>query len=307
MPVLRILLKRNRFWVMAAVVAALASNMSQIFYIFLIGDLVNKIEGRQAIESSFVALICIFMLSNALTLYVDQYVGRITAEKMAHSLRMAYARRLVKRAAGEGNACDAGAVMSVAQNELAQADAYLGNTFFQITGKAFSGVLVLIFLLFQDALLTMTLLIPTIFILFYVVWSGRRLSAMVNAAQDEKNRMNRVAYGTIHAFPVIRIFGGEDLSRKAFDAAITRWVRPASGLGRRSALYNTLSGIVSMIPLLLLLLAGSGMVIEGHIMLGTLIVFLNLQKSLTQFVMNLPSWLSGFRVFTANLSRIEIM
>ena len=34
--------------------------------------------------------------------------------------------------------------------------------------------------------------------------------------------------------------------------------------------------------------------------------FLNLQKSLTQSIMNLPSWLSGFKVFTTNLSRIEI-
>lgn len=48
------------------------------------------------------------------------------------------------------------------------------------------------------------------------------------------------------------------------------------------------------------------MVVRGKILMGTLIVFINLQKSLTQSIMNLPSWLSGFKVFTTNLSRIEI-
>ncbi|MBP5670055.1 MAG: hypothetical protein J6X14_07075, partial [Lachnospiraceae bacterium] len=76
--------------------------------------------------------------------------------------------------------------------------------------------------------------------------------------------------------------------------------------GRWHALYNTLSGILSRVPLLLLLLVGGSMVIRGNIQIGTLIVFLNLQKSLTLSIMNLPSCLSGFQVFTTNLSRVEI-
>ena len=77
-------------------------------------------------------------------------------------------------------------------------------------------------------------------------------------------------------------------------------------MGRLSALYNTLSGILSKVPLLLLLTVGGFMVIRGDILIGTLIVFFYLQGSLTQSIMNLPNWISNFKVFTTNLSRIEI-
>ena len=307
MTVLLTLFKRNRFPLAATLGAALLSNLSQMFYILLVGELVNKIASRENIELTFLSLLAAFMLSNAITLFIDQYVGRMTAEKLAHSLRMAYARRLLKKSAGEGETYDTGAAMSVAQNELAQADAYLGNTFFSITGNVFSGILVLIFLIFQNVLLTMVLLIPAILILLYVIYSGRKLTPLVSAAQNEKSRMNRAVYSTVHAFPAVKIFGGEDLSIQNLDETMSGWTLHAAKLGRRSALYNTLSGILSRIPLLLLLCVGTYMVIDGSILLGTLIVFLNLQKSLTQFIMNLPSWLSGFKIFTTNLSRIEII
>lgn len=118
--------------------------------------------------------------------------------------------------------------------------------------------------------------------------------------------MNKTAYSVVHAFPAVKTFDGETLCKEAYDSSIKAWTKQQAKLGRRSALYNSLSGILSRVPLLLLLLAGGYMVVSGKILMGTLIVFLNLQKSLTQSIMNLPSWLSGFKVFTTNLSRIEI-
>ena len=306
MPVLKILLKRNRIWVFAAILAALVSNLSQMFYFVFVGKLVDKIAGRQTIEYSFIAILAVFMITNVVTVSLNHYIGHMTAEKMAHSLRMGYARKLLKKTNGENRSCDAGQIMSVVQNELAQADAYLGNTFFDIFGMTFSGILVLVFLLFQNALLTMTLLIPAILILVYVLISSKRMTPLVSETQNAKNRMNHAVYSTVHAFPAIRIFDGEKLAMHTFQRETTDWVRSATKLERRSALYNSLSGVLSGIPLLLLLLAGGYMVLDGHIMLGTLIVFLNLQKSLMGFVMNLPAWIGGFKIFTANLTRIEI-
>ena len=74
---------------------------------------------------------------------------------------------------------------------------------------------------------------------------------------------------------------------------------------RLNALYNSLSGILSRVPLLLLLTVGGYMVLKGNIMLGTLIVFLNMQNTLKQTIMNLPSWISGFKVFVTNLDKIQ--
>ena len=57
MSVLGTLLKRNRIWVLGSVIAALFSNLSQLFYTYYVGQLVNKIESRAAIGMSFIILL----------------------------------------------------------------------------------------------------------------------------------------------------------------------------------------------------------------------------------------------------------
>ena len=305
MSVLLVLIKRNKFWVAFSVFTALLSNLSQMIFAFLIGKLVNNIESRASITLSFIIPAALLIVSNALTLLLNQYVGRLSAEKMAHTLRMGYAKKLLKRSK-MGENLSVSSAMSVAQNELTQANNYLGNTFFDITGILFMAVIATVFLLFQNVILTLVILIPTLFILLYVLLSSRSLSGIVTKAQNQKNKMNKVAYSLIHAFPSVKTFGGEELCLKTYDEHFDYWKTEWQKMARFSALYNTLSGILSRIPLLLLLLVGGFMVIRGDILMGTLIVFLYLQKSLTMAIMNLPNWFANFKVFTTNLSRIDI-
>ena len=153
MSVLYILIKRNRFWVAAAFLAAFISNLSQMFYMLCVGELVNKIVAGEVIVPGFITVLLVFMISNAVTLFINQYIGRLSAEKMAHTLRMGYADRLIEKTAAGKENIDVASAMSAAQNELAQADAYLGNTFFDISGMLITGLLVLIFLGFQNVVL----------------------------------------------------------------------------------------------------------------------------------------------------------
>jgi|GEM_PF-2401727 len=306
MSVLRTLIKRNRIWVIISVVLTLVANLTQMIYMYYVGELVNKIEERAAVSMVFIVLLAGFIILSVATLFMNQYVGRITAEKMAHTLRMGYASKLLHRLAERGKQYDTASVMSVVQNELVQSDGYLTNAFFDITGMLFMGILATVFMFIQNVILTLVLLIPTLIILIYVGFSSRSLSKIVSAAQNEKMKMNKAGYAAVHAFPAVKTFEGEELCKKAMDERLVSWTKYQTKVGRYSALYNTLSGILSRVPLMLLLLAGGYMVIKGKILMGTLILFLNLQNSLTQSIMNLPNWIAGFKVFTTNLSRIEI-
>ena len=306
MSVLRTLIKRNRKWVISSVILTLVANLTQMIYMYYVGELVNKIEARTVVSIAFIALLASLIVLSVITLFVNQYVGRIAAEKMAHTLRMGYATKLIHRAVEQGKECDTASTMSVAQNELAQADGYLVNTFFDITGMLLMGILATVFMFIQNVLLTLVLLIPTLLILVYVGFSSRSLSTIVSAAQDEKMKMNKAGFAAVHAFPAVKTFEGEELCKKAMDARLVSWTKHQTKVGRFAALYNTLSGIMSRVPLMLLLLAGGYMVIKGKILMGTLVLFLNLQNSLTQSIMNLPNWIAGFKVFTTNLSRVEI-
>ena len=218
---LLLLIKRNKIWVALGILMTILSNLSQMTFVYLIGKLVNHIESHSSIKLSFILLIALLMATNAFTLLLKQYIGRLSTEKMAHSLRMGYAKRLIKKTVKEKTS--ASLAMSVAQNELAQANNYLSNTLFDIAGMLIMALLVTAYLLLQNVLLTLVIIVPTLLILVYVSFSSRRLSTIVSLAQNEKNKMNKVAYSLIHAFPSVKIFSGEKLCLNAYNESFDVW------------------------------------------------------------------------------------
>ena len=303
MSVLSKLIKNNRICIAVAVSIAILANLSQMIYMVYVGELVNRIESREQITSKLVIILVCFLISNVVTVYLKHYFGKFAAEKMAHTLRMGYIGNLLKYRNVRN--IDTGAVMSQVQNELSHAEEYLSNTLFDITDLILTGVLVFFFLMFQNVLLTLVIFIPTVLILLYVKWSGRRLSGIVLSALNAKEKMNRVSYSLVHAFPAVKIYNGDEMCISTYEKSLNSWGEQEADMERLNALYNSLSGILSRVPLLLLLTIGGYMVLKGNIMLGTLIVFLNMQNTLKQTIMNLPSWISGFKVFITNLGKIQ--
>ena len=301
MRILKILIRRTKLYVTGAVVTSMLSNISQMVYMLYVGELVNRIEERTGIDKTLIIILGCFLITNAVTVYLKHYFGRYAAEKLAHTLRMWYIGNLLKYK----KKTDTGAVMSQVQNELSHADEYLSNTFFDITDLLLTGVLVFFFLMFQNVVLTLVIFIPTVLILLYVKWSSRRLSGIVLKALDAKEKMNRVSYSLVHAFPAVKVYNGDEMCIDTYEKSLNSWGEQEADMERLNALYNSLSGILSRVPLLLLLTVGGYMVLKGNIMLGTLIVFLNMQNTLKQTIMNLPSWISGFKVFVTNLDKIQ--
>lgn len=301
MSVLSKLIKNNRICIAVAVLIAILANLSQMIYMVYVGELVNRIESREQITIKLVIILVCFLISNVITVYLKHYFGKYAAEKMAHTLRMGYIGSLLKYKKNT----DTGAVMSQVQNELSHADEYLSNIFFDITDLLLTGVLVFFFLMFQNVVLTLVIFIPTILILIYVKWSSRRLSGIVLKALDAKEKMNRVSYSLVHAFPAVKVYNGDEMCIGTYEKSLNSWGEQETDMERLNAVYNSLSGVLSRVPLLLLLTVGGYMVLKGNIMLGTLIVFLNMQNTLKQTIMNLPSWISGFKVFITNLDKIH--
>ena len=303
MKVLKWVLSQNRKWVILSFAAAVLSNLSQIIYMIFVGELVNRIETRSVIERDFYLLMAGFLITNAVTQYLSQLSSRYAAERSAHALRMGFIRSMVYQKKGK---TDAASAMSVVQNELSSANDYLSNTFFDMIGMTLSGILAFLCLMIINIKLTMVILLPTLLILLYVLWTGGKLSKVVAVTLDEKNRMNRVAYSAIDNYAMIRVYDAKDFLQKIYDRALEKWGKAESKKDRMYAVCNSLSGVLSFLPLLLLLAAGGYMVATGEILLGMLMVFLNLQSSVTMFIMNMPMWIANFKTFTVNLSRIDV-
>ena len=144
MHVLKKLIKRNKLFVILSVCLTLIANLSQMIYMLYIAKLINNIEAGTTIESSLILILCLFLISNAVTNFFNHYISRYTSEKMAHTLRTGYMRNLLHTSieatpSAMDSGTDAAHTMSVLQNELAQANSYLGNNFFEFSGMLLTG------------------------------------------------------------------------------------------------------------------------------------------------------------------------
>ncbi len=303
MKVLKKILKENRGWVVFSLFISFAAIGAQLFYTHMIGILVDRIVENDKVLPSLVVLLFLLILGFASLNYLSHMVGHYASEKAAHSLRMGYMRYLIRNNSADLSADKA---MSVIQGELASTTDFLSNTFFFNISMVITSIAVLIFLLIENLILTIALLIPTLLILVYVSLSGSKLAKIAKATLAAKSRMNKTAFGVVQNHPVISVYEAGAFVEEKYEEELNAWGKCIRKDDRLHAVLNSISGLLSQVPLLFLFLIGGYMVVSGKLTLGSLVVFLHLQASVTGFLMNTPIFIAHFRTFTSNLSRIDI-
>lgn len=304
MKVLKKILNENRRWVIFSLIVSFAAIGAQLFYTHVIGILVDRIVENEKVLPSLVALLFLLILGFASLNYLSHMVGNYTSEKASHSLRMGYMRYLVRNTTSPDLSADK--AMSVIQGELASTTDFLSNTFFFNVSMVVTSIAVLIFLLIENVILTIAILIPTLLILIYVSLSGSKLAKIAKATLAVKSRMNKTAFGVVQNHPIISVYEASAFVEEKYEEELDAWGKCIRKDDRLHAVLNSISGLLSQVPLLFLFLVGGYMVVSGNLTLGELVVFLHLQSSVTGFLMNTPIFIARFRTFTSNLSRIDI-
>lgn len=302
MRVLRKILGMNRIWVFLAVFSAVFSYGVQIIYTHQVGSLVNKIVARDSISPLFVFILALFILLQVLSVYGNHTIGHYASERASHSLRMGFMRYLLKNRSDVSE----DQAMSIVQGEISMSMDYLNNSFFEIIGNLIACLLVIVFLFFENVLLTIALLVPTLLILLYVSLSGTKLAKITKATLATKSRMNRTAFSIAKNFPAISVYDAGAFLLEKYEQDLSAWEKQFKKDDRMNAVLNSISGLISRLPLLCVFFCGATLIFRGDMTLGTLIVFLNLQNSVTRFLMNTPIFIARFKTFTSNLSKVNI-
>ncbi len=299
------LIKQNKIWVFASVFITFVSIGVQLIWTLNIGDLADKIVERKGIDISFLVTMGLILIANGGLQYVNQIVNRYTSEKMAHTLRMNYADAILTKKQS-GSSMGGYEAVSKVQNEVMASSEYMSNTLFNIVGMTLSGVFALFFLLFQNALLTVVILIPMIIVTVVTNQIGKKMVSLSHEALDKKEEHNKTAYGLINNFDVVLLFDAMPFLNEKYDENLDKWAKAEVKKERVSAVCNSITGVLSQIPLLILLIAGSILIWKGQMTIGTLMIFLNMIKSLLGTLMNLASWLVSVKNFLVNLKRADI-
>ena len=123
---------------------------------------------------------------------------------------------------------------------------------------------------------------------------------------DKKAVHNKVAYSLISNFDIVKIFCAKDFFKGRYEKELDDWAGTESKKERISAVCNSLSGILSQVPLLVLFAVSAIFIWKGHMTIGKLIIFINMLSSLLRSMMNLPSWMVSIKNFLVHLTRADI-
>jgi ABC-type multidrug transport system fused ATPase/permease subunit len=301
---LRLIKKQLQLIVLSIIISILVILIS-LWWNSQISDLINSITEKEAFTVSFIPKLCFIIVLSSLSAYFFGVISSWTCETMAHDLRMGYGRHINSLTIIEIENINAGNYLSVLQNEITEISQYISSNLFSIVDDIIRFIITFSWILFLNPKLTILAHIPVFFIMWYIVLSSKIIERYANESQEANKKMNGAFDTLISVFPILRIYNATKLICNKYSNDLLRWETLSRKEERTRAKLMSLSGLLSCIPLLLLLLMGGSQVIHGEISLGTLYIFINLSGNVSGILMNMPGRISAFRKFAANMNRIE--
>lgn len=233
-----------------------------------------------------------------------QFLSAYAGEYAVHDLRMRLARVTMKREYASVAMENGAELISLQQNEMEDINRYIADNLFVLCSTVTSFVFTLFFLMMQNAKLTLLYLIPVAGMAVYTTVSGKVIYRYTKEEQEAQKKMNGVAGTLLSLFPVVRIYEAEGLLRRSYRARIDGWKDAVVAQERTKAKLMSVSGMLSCIPLVLLMLVGGRMILQGTLTIGTLYVFINLSGNVSGVMINISVHLANFRRFCGNLERV---
>jgi ABC-type bacteriocin/lantibiotic exporter with double-glycine peptidase domain len=165
-------------------------------------------------------------------------------------------------------------------------------------------VFTLLFLLTQNVKLTLLYLLPVVGMAVYTTLSGKVIYRYTKREQEQQKKMNGVAGTLLTLFPVVCIYEAEALLKQRYETRIDGWKNAVVAQEKTKARLMSISGMLSCIPLVLLMLVGGRMIFQGTLTVGMLYVFVNLSGNVSGVMVNISVHLANFRRFCGNLERV---
>ena len=233
-----------------------------------------------------------------------QFLSAYAGEYAVHDLRIKLATKTMKKEYAAVTKENGAELSSLQQNEMEEINRYISDNLFVLCTTVVSFVLTLLFMLTQNAWLTILYLLPVAGMAVYTTLSGKVIYRYTKKEQEQQKKMNGVAGTLLSLFPVVRIYEAEGLLLQSYGSRIEGWKDAVVKQERTKAKLMSVSGMLSCIPLALLMLFGGGMIFRGTLTMGMLYVFVSLSGNVAGVMTNISVHLANFRRFCGNLERV---
>jgi len=268
---------------------------------FQLGRIINSVSAGVFLSYKTICLAFFTLGITFVFTYFKGYISGYLCEIITHDLRMGYARYFASLSIPETENLNTGQELSKLQNEIADVSAYINANLIQLADDIIKFIATLIWFSTIKPGLVLLANGPCIVIIVYVFFSSKIIGSAVMLSQQDRGRMNKFADNLLALFPVIKLYNASAMMIADYDREIGEWEKHTIKAETVQARLMSLSGLLSTVPLMILLLAGGGMVIKGTLTIGTLYVFLNLSGNVSGVMMNMPGYIAAFRRFSSNM------
>lgn len=313
MNILKKLVKMHKFLFGIAGLCTFLSVILNLYWNKFLAELLDRFEvlnffdlgKKKEVHLSFIMLGIFIILFYTLSEYISLYLASYTCELFAHEMRMGYVRYYLQSDIRILMKLKVGEEQSAMQNELKDISNYLKENLFSLMKQFGTFVVTVIFLLSQNAKLAVFSILPVLPLIIYCACSSRIIKKLTEQCQDVRKKINGLADVILELFPIIKIYDAYKLMNKTMNQRLLEWESTNIRKERTTARLMSLSGVLSFLPLLLLLGFGGFMVINGKISIGIFYIFINLSGNVSGFLQNMPGIYANFRQFSASVDRLE--
>jgi ATP-binding cassette subfamily B protein len=233
----------------------------------------NGLDYDRAVLMIFsVSLVVIAILEGSLS-YIQRYTLTIISQRAGFDIRDDMYNSLLEQSFSFYDQQRTGQLMSRATGDINM----LGRFFNFGFRLAFSNLLLLILVLYSmislDLKLTLVSIIILPFLLVTTLNFSRRVRPMWQEVREQNGEITSVMQENLSGLRVVRGFSREQFEEEKFWAELMKYFELNIKMARLRAFFRPLTSLISGLGVVIIIMYGGTLVIEGSLSLGAMIAF----------------------------------
>ena len=266
--------------------------------------LIDLVTSGQTVTKSIILNLVVILAAYILMSGATTFVSGLTCTGINYSLRQNYIQKISNQNLPTQK-LNGGKEASVLLNELTAVSNFISENLFFMFDSLIKFIGSFGWLIYLNPFLAITSNLPVFFIIIYISFSSKILQKYTLKTNEENSKINSVTDSLMNLFPVIRLYQAQKMILENYSTLLTEWEKLNISMEKKKALLMSISAVITNIPLLLIILIGGKLVILGKLSLGELYVFISLSGNVSGILMNMPSFIMQFRIFGANLKKLN--
>lgn len=166
-------------------------------------------------------------------------------------------------------------------------------------------IIPLLIMLFLNVQLALIVMVPALLFLFSMSFFGERLERTQRASLEKSASVYSFLKENLSMLPLIKVFGLEKWSREKFNEQMTNYYDASIDYTRNSSLNSSMDSLMYGVPMILLILFGAPMVIQGSLTIGTFTAFISYIALFFGSIRQFSSLWSFYKSSTPSFDRIN--